>query len=312
MGRENTTPEDVLMDVMQSAIPGTLDEVLIQAGFPSSETDTDTIASEGYLVSLCIACNIDVNCLKYGKPGLRNCSSSTKNAASSGTSNDLVVEGGEEYPVQAPRLCIKPSVLEIYKSRLVALDNFIRRVRFSTDTQTTQSKGCLDATQTELRNSRAYILKIEDEISENRKIRTQSIIHNQKHSYMINEMRLQVFDVQIRSEIQHREEHLRLLNRIEELESRFSGDQYLRQAKRVEELEIELAKEKLVRGKAASILLNEHDPFVAREEALGLLKPPVGPKLPPALRWQLESTVERFHEARRKLFREQVARNLTS
>ncbi|KAJ3878508.1 hypothetical protein F5051DRAFT_428089 [Lentinula edodes] len=296
------SPEDMVVDLMRNTVPGTLDEVLIQAGFPSSEMDMDSIASEGYLASLCIACNIDVGCVKNR---VHHASSSTKEAAR--PSNNSAVQGGDEYPARAPK-----SAPESYISRLIALDKFIRRVKFSADMQTVQSTGCLDVTQTELRNSRAYILKIEDEITENRKLQTQSVIHNQKHSYMINEMRLQVFDVQIRSEIEHREERLRLLNRIEELELRFSRDQSLKQAKRIEELEIELAREKLVRGKAASVLLNEHDPFAAREEALGLLKPPVGPKLPPALRCQLESTVESFHAARRKLFREQVAQKLTS
>ncbi|GAV99166.1 hypothetical protein LENED_000604 [Lentinula edodes] len=294
------SPEDMVVDLMQSTVPGTLDKVLIQAGFPSSEMDTDSIASEGYLASLCVACNIDVS---YVRNRVHHASSSTKEAARPFNNS----AGGDEYPARGPR-----SVPENYISRLIALDKFIRRVKFSADMQTIQSTGCLDAAQTDLRNSRAYILKIKDEITENQKLQTQSVIRNQKHSYMINKMRLQVFDVQIRSEIEHWEVRLRLLNRIEELELRFSEDQSLKQAKRIEELEIELAREKLVRGKAASILLNEHDPFAAREEALGLLKPPICAKFPPSLKCQMESTVESFHLARRKLFLEQVAQELLS
>ncbi|KAJ3920042.1 hypothetical protein F5877DRAFT_66062 [Lentinula edodes] len=289
---------------MPIATPGTLDEVLTHAGlcdslhlvrnnsltylgfYSPSGMDSALIASKEYLAPLCVACGVDLTSLKQGKK-----------------LESSLVETSGHYA--------KNSIGN--EKQVLALDRFIRAVKFSGEPQTVWSNlGCLQVTRSELRNSRAYILKIEDEIAEGRKYRTQSLIRNQRHSYMIDDLRLQVSESYAEAEIQCRQEHLRLLKRIEELELRLSKDESIKQAKRIEELEIQVAREKLVRGKAAHILLNNHDPCAAKDEALTLLKPALVTKSPPSLKYDLRPTTENFHQARERLFRKQIAHELLS
>ncbi|KAJ3890471.1 hypothetical protein GG344DRAFT_77847 [Lentinula edodes] len=290
---------EVDSDPMPTPTPGTLDEVLTQAGFPS-DIDHIVIGSNDYLATLCIACGIDLTCLKHGKILDRDDTS----AKISGQQNKNLAGVAEHKTSE----CMQLSVVE---KQVVALDRFIRALKYSGEPQTVRTnRGCLEVTRSELRNSRAYILKIEDEIAEGRKYRTQSIIRNQRHSYMIDELRLQVSESYAEAEIQSRQEQLKLLKRIEELELRLSKDESMKQAKRIEELEIQVAREKLVRGKAARILHNNHDPFAAKDEALTLLKPALVTKLPPSLKYDLRPTTENFHQARERLFRKQIAHEL--
>ncbi|KAJ3807760.1 hypothetical protein F5876DRAFT_79401 [Lentinula aff. lateritia] len=280
---------------MPTPTPGTLDEVLTQAGFPS-HIDPSVMASNDYLATLCIACGIDLTHLEHGKKLDRD--------------NTLAKTSGQLHKKSAG---VAEHKTTESMQQVVALDRFIRALKYSGEPQTVRTNlGCLKVTRSELRNSRAYILKIEDEIAEGRKYCTQSIIRNQRHSYMIDELRLQVSESYAEAEIQSRQEQLKLLKRIEELELRLSKDEWMKQAKRIEELEIQVAREKLVRGKAAHILHNNHDPFAAKDEALMLLKPALVTKLPPSLRYDLRPTTENFHQARERLFRKQIAHELLS
>ncbi|KAJ3912043.1 hypothetical protein F5877DRAFT_72713 [Lentinula edodes] len=220
------------------------------------------MASNDYLATLCIACGIDLIQLEHGKKLDRDNTS----AKISGQLNKKSAGVTEHQTTESMQ-------------QVVALDRFIRALKYSGEPQTVWTNlGCLEVTRSELRNSRVYILKIEDEIAEGRKYRTQSIIRNQRHSYMIDELRLQVSESYAEAEIQSRQEQLKLLKRIEELELRLSKDEWMKQAKRIKELEIQVAREKLVRGKAAHILHNNHDLFAAKDEVLMLLKPALVPR----------------------------------
>ncbi|KAJ3916303.1 hypothetical protein F5877DRAFT_69175 [Lentinula edodes] len=318
----NVLPNELLdnmevdSNLMPTATPGTLDEVLTQAGlcdnfhlvenssftylkfYSPSEIDSTVIASKEYLATLCVACGIDFTSLEQGQ----KLESSLVETSGHRAKNSV---GNAENKTME---CMPRSVLE---KQVIALDRFIRAVKFSGEPQTVQTNlGCLEVTQSELQNSRAYILKIEDEIAEGRKYRTQSIICNQRHSYMIDDLRLQVSDSYAEAEIRCRQERLQLLKRIEELELQLGKDESMKQAKRIEELEIQVAREKLVRGKAAHILLNNHDPFAAKDEALTLLKPALVIKLPPSLKYDLRPITESFHQARERLFRKQIVHEL--
>ncbi|KAJ3882491.1 hypothetical protein F5051DRAFT_424893 [Lentinula edodes] len=288
---------EVSMNMDSTFNPGTFDEVLTLAGFPVG--DLGVIASPKYFMCLCAAYNVDstalISCGKLDENTFKNLLAATYklNQGAEVQTNNL--------DTSASRLS-QQSVTDKQKAQIYALDRFIRSIRLPIDAQENESKADILSS---LRNTRGYILKIEDEIAESRKLHTQSVIHNKKHSYMVNELRLQLFESYIEADIRHREQHLKQLNKIEELERELS-----KQAKKDEVLEIQLAREKLVRGKAARILLNEHDPMVAKDEALMLLKPPMGSKLPPSLKKDLESTTQDFHFARGKLFRGKVAQAL--
>ncbi|KAJ3894596.1 hypothetical protein GG344DRAFT_73897 [Lentinula edodes] len=290
------TPTEESPDVTREAdsafIPGTFDEVLTLAGLYDFG-DIDSIASPKYLASLSAACNMDGTALIFW-------SDSDKNKLVADAHQGVEMQT-DDPDASASRLS-QQSVVGKQKSQIYALDRFIRSIRLSINVQENESKANILSS---LRNTQGYLLKIEDEIAENRKLHTQSVIHNKKHSYMVNELRLQLFESYLEADIRHREQHLKQLNRIEDLEKELS-----KQVKRVEALKIQLAREKLARGKAARILLNEHDPVAAKDEALMLLKPHMGLKLPPSLKKDLESNIQHFHVARDKLFRETVAKNL--
>ncbi|KAH7872696.1 uncharacterized protein C8R40DRAFT_1173444 [Lentinula edodes] len=301
------TPTEESPDVTREAdsafIPGTFDEVLTLAGFPSG--DIDSIASPKYLASLSAACNMDGTALIFWSDSNKNKLVAGKMQFMTERSNADAHQGVEmqtDDPDGSASQLSQQSVVGKQKSQIYALDRFIRSIRLSINVQENESKANILSS---LRNTQGYLLKIEDEIAENRKLHTQSVIHNKKHSYMVNELRLQLFESYLEADIRHREQHLKQLNRIEDLEKESS-----KQVKRVEALKIQLAQEKLARGKAARILLNEHDPVAAKDEALMLLKPHMGLKLPPSLKKDLESNIQDFHVARDKLFRETVAQKL--
>ncbi|KAJ3872052.1 hypothetical protein F5051DRAFT_433354 [Lentinula edodes] len=296
---------EVTMNTDSTFSPGTFDEVLTLAGFPVG--DLDAIASPKYFMCLCAAYNMDSTALissgKLDENTFKNLLAGKMQFVYKQLTNSN--QGAEvqtnSLDTSASRLS-QQSVTDKQKAQIYALDRFICSIRLSIDAQENESKADILSS---LRNTRGYILKIEDEIAESQKLHTQSVIHNKKHSYMVNELRLQLFESYIEANIRHREQHLKQLNKIEELERELS-----KQAKKDEVLKIQLAREKLVHGKAARILLNEHDPMVAKDEALMLLKPPMGSKLPPSLKKDLEATTQDFHFARRKLFRGKVAQAL--
>ncbi|KAJ4478730.1 hypothetical protein C8J55DRAFT_489538 [Lentinula edodes] len=216
---------EVTMNTDSTFSPGTFDEVLTLAGFPVG--DLEAIASPKYFMCLCAAYNMDSTALiSSGKLD----ENTFKNLLPEVQTNSL--------DTSASRLS-QQSVTDKQKAQIYALDRFIRSIRLSIDAQENESKADILSS---LRNTRGYILKIEDEIAESRKLHTQSVIHNKKHSYMVNELRLQLFESYIEADIHHREQHLKQLNKIEELERELS-----KQAKKDEVLKIQLAREKLMR-----------------------------------------------------------------
>lgn len=113
----------------------------------------------------------------------------------------------------------------------------------------------------------------EDEIAENRKFHSDSLHRNKRQVYVIKELGLRLYKSQMEAEVEHREQHLKQLKTIEDLERRLGTSENNKYLSNIEELKVQLGREKLLRGNVARILLNEHNPAVAVAESLRLLTP---------------------------------------
>ncbi|KAJ3867818.1 hypothetical protein EV359DRAFT_78227 [Lentinula novae-zelandiae] len=277
------SPNDsIVLEMPSSMIYPGLNEALTNSGIGTENAD---IGSGGYLGIVADTCGFDVE--DFDMDG-DNISYNSGLEAPESLISDIkprssVPSDLEDALIELHNLhthCrAQQRINKSQQKRLCKLDKFVRAISskevydIHKARKMVQYKVALHHAQKDLRRSRTQLMLQEDEIAENRKFHSDSLHRNKRQVYVMKELGLRLYESRMEAEVEHREQHLKQLKTIEDLERRLSASENKKYLSNIEELKVQLGREKLLRGNVARILLNEHHPAVAVVESLRLLTP---------------------------------------